>query len=224
MGTWVKANGGPLAVVVLGAGILGFQNTWIGVILIVVGVVSYLLTALRAPDEEPHADVPAPPVAAPDIVILEEIVPTGGGGDSVSFRVEVVNYGSRQTRVRFAARVDDVPVECDPARLDMIPGHPPERVRIDVPRPTLGHLVREFGTENATTVYGRSLTFEALWEEGVISKTWSEHVYTNDDNPIRAGIQAREWRIGRGEETGADRRADAISESHERFRQDRRRG
>src|SRR3954468_23201011 len=46
MREWLKANGGPLAFVVIGVGLLS-SYFWVGVGLIVIGVVGWTFTALR---------------------------------------------------------------------------------------------------------------------------------------------------------------------------------
>jgi hypothetical protein len=53
---WTKANGGPLALAVLGLGVGGFTNRYVGIVLIVVGcvwfVASHIVSRRRGPQEQ----------------------------------------------------------------------------------------------------------------------------------------------------------------------------
>lgn len=57
-------------------------------------------------------------------------------------------------------------------------------------------------------LYGRDLVVVLADEKRHVQQTWREHVYTQEENRVRAEIQQREWRIGRDEATGDDMLAD----------------
>lgn len=145
---------------------------------------------------------------SPDVRILS-LRPTGGVGGYVDFVAELANYGSQAVRARFAATVGGQPATCQPEYRDLLVNAAPETVRVIVPRPQLGELVKEFDSE--TTLYGRDLVLEASINGDVVASTrWAEKVYSEGDNRTRWEIQQREWRFGRGEATEADERWDAI--------------
>jgi hypothetical protein len=74
----------------------------------------------------------------------------------------------------------------------------------------LGDLVPEFNHES--TLYGETLVVRATTDSMTVSKEWTEHVYTLEENFERYHIQQRKWRIARGEETASDRRAEYFSD------------
>jgi hypothetical protein len=209
---WYVANGGAVAVILVGLSLVGFRNVPLGLVVVAIG--AFLLVRTLRGRDTPAAeeDSRAEREPKPDVRVLA-IEPTGGGGGYVDFRGQVVNYGDRQTRSSFSATVGGEGVDCVPDHLDLIPNQPPQRVRIVVRRPALGDLVPEFGNENATTLYGETLVFTATGDDGeTASCPWTEHVYSDDDNPARAEIQRRVWRVGRGNGTPADFRAEATSD------------
>jgi hypothetical protein len=157
---------------------------------------------------------------AADLRILE-IVPTGGGSRSITFRVEVANYGTQRCRATVAAEVAGRALDCRPATLDLLPDGPVEQVMVDVPRPELGNLVPEFNHD--PTLYDETLQILVTTDSVTTTKAWTEHVYTLEENFQRYHIQQRKWRIARGEETPGDRRAEHFSEQ-ESPRRRRKRG
>jgi hypothetical protein len=130
---WYVANGGPLALVVLGLAVGGFTNGTAGLVLVVLGVALLIAGWLFRRNDSSDVALSAP--STPDVQILT-LKRTGGGGGFVDFAAEVVNYGDRQVRSELRASVGDIPVRCEPAHLDLIPNAPPQRVRVIVPRPT----------------------------------------------------------------------------------------
>jgi hypothetical protein len=150
----------------------------------------------------------------PELHLLGIVAHGGGGaeGGYVDFGVEVVNYGTKQCRGFMKASVGDQQVECRPSYVDLIPSTPPQDVRVIVPRPELGDLVPAFNNE--TTLYGQTLSIEvsANDQKYTASQDWREKVYDPETEPQRATIQKRVWRLGRGEGTEADFRAEQQSE------------
>jgi hypothetical protein len=146
----------------------------------------------------------------PDIRILS-LRFDGGSSQSVTFVADVQYRGTQPTRANFSARVDDIEVTCRPPMQDMIGNHMPWQVYIDVPHPGLADLVPEFANE--PTLYGRELILEVTADdEHVTSETWREITYDIDTNRDRHLIQQRYWRIGRGEDTEQDHRAEQTSD------------
>jgi hypothetical protein len=140
----------------------------------------------------------------PDVRIVE-LKQTGGSTGKVDFSAYVANYGTQQCRAHFSAAVDGEAVQCAPEFLDLLPNAEPKRVEVIVPRERLGDLVPEFANE--TTLYGRTLRFAtAVLGKAGATAEWREETYDSETNPQRFEIQQRVWRIGRGEETDADRR------------------
>jgi hypothetical protein len=140
---------------------------------------------------------------------IHKLVPSGGG-THIDFYVVVQNVGTQSTQATVTARVDDIPVQVVTPTVELIPNAPSTTVQIHVPRPTLGELVKAFNSE--TTLYGRTLTVELADEKRRERISWHEHVYTPEENRERHEIQAREWRIGRGEATDQDHRADKMAD------------
>jgi hypothetical protein len=164
--------------------------------------------------EPPRPSTPPTPRAAPlpDI----RIVRFGGGDGStnwITFRTEVQNYEARPVQVAFSAAVDGVRIECHPPDANLLANSEPTTIRIPIPRPALADKVPEFNHE--PTLYGRELVFE-ITADGVPVKaySWREVTYQPDENRERHDIQQRVWRIGRGEGTDADYRAEQIHGSH----------
>jgi len=138
---------------------------------------------------------------------LYDLVPTGGGGTNVDFRVDAQNVGTKQARCTVNARVGNTAVEVLTPTIDLLTNNPPTRVHIRIKRPDLGDLVPEFNAE--TTLYGRELVVELT--DGKRTKTlrWSETVYTAAD-PERYTIQQRVWAIGKGDEVPRDARHEPL--------------
>jgi hypothetical protein len=157
-----------------------------------------------------------------DIQILG-IGSAGGTDRDVGLWVEVQNYGERPARVYFHAFVGDEEVTLDQQYLDVLVNAHPTRVRVSVPRPQFGELVREFGSE--PTLYGEELRVEARVDGKRVGEArWREVIYDEELNPERYAIQQRKWRIGRDEATEADVRAEQIAraiEQHDRDLPDR---
>jgi hypothetical protein len=156
----------------------------------------------------------APAHPAPDPRVLE-IKATGGSEHHIDFACDVQNYGTQPARVRIAAFVGEAEVVCRPATLDLLVNHPHQVVRVEVPRPELGQLMPE--CNNATTLYGSELRL--VLRDGptdLVVETWREEKYDPESDRGRSEVQQRYWRIGRGEATETDLRADAISEMHQR--------
>jgi hypothetical protein len=153
--------------------------------------------------------MPAMPEHRPDLRVVE-LKWTGGSSDHLTFSAYVANYGTQQCRASFSASVNGEAVECVPHAHDLIPNTEPKRVSINVPRPRLGNLVHAFANE--PTLYGRTLRFEAVADSERAAEEWTEELYDRESNRERHEIQQREWRIGRGEATPADDRADRIAE------------
>jgi len=147
----------------------------------------------------------------PDFTI-HELVPTGGG-TNVDFQATVQNVGTQPARATITARVGDTPVHVITPIVDLLVNAPSTTVQIRVPRPDAGDLIPEMGNENATTLYGETLTVEVADAAGKHrqSETWREWVYSLEDNYTRHAIQQRVWRRGRGEETPDDLRDQLLS-------------
>jgi hypothetical protein len=135
---------------------------------------------------------------------------TGGYEGAISFVAQVQNRGTQQIRAQMKGSIDGQGVECRPEEVDFLVNEHPKTIRLNAARPQLGDLVREFSSE--TTLYGRSLRFEVHAEDELVaSEEWSEKVYDPETDRERFEIQQRVWRSGRGEETEADRRAEALA-------------
>lgn len=70
---------------------------------------------------------------------------------------------------------------------------------------------------DATTLYGQTLHFRVNANGHRAEETWSEERYDPDTDRVRHEVQQRYWRRGRGEETDADRRTEALLEREERM-------
>jgi hypothetical protein len=139
---------------------------------------------------------------------IYDLVPDGGG-TNVDFNAVVANPGNKTTRATVTARVAETPVHVLKPVRDLVAGAESMTVPIRVPRPELGDLFEEeFGSENATSLYGRTLTVELADEKRRATRTWREHEITPEENPHRRELQQRLWRIGRGEATEDDRIAE----------------
>jgi hypothetical protein len=109
------------------------------------------------------------------------------------------------------ASVGEIVVACQPPTLDLLVNEPPKQVQVIVPRPKLGELVPQFNHE--TTLYNETLRVEATADgHAAQPKEWREHVYTLEEDLQRHHIQQRVWRIGRGEDTPDDLRAEAFEQ------------
>ena len=96
-------------------------------------------------------------------------------------------------------------------RVDLLVNAPPARVLTEVPGPEFGDLVQALS--HATTLYGETLTVAATTTEGeVVAATWSEERYDPETDRARHEAEQRAWRVGRGEDTEADRRAEYLDE------------
>jgi hypothetical protein len=146
----------------------------------------------------------------PEVQIVE-LVPTDGGGADVEFRLVLENRGNKQIRVTVSAAVGDEPVRCEPADVNLLYNTEPTEVRILVPRPDLGDLVAEFNHE--TMLYGRTLTVEVVAGKKRPTETWTEHVYSVEENPGRYRIQQARWKSPR-----ISRRASLSSATRSRTR------
>lgn len=149
----------------------------------------------------------------PDVEILG-IRSTGGGGNSVTFAVEIQNTGTKLTRAQVSAFVGTAEVQVDPATLDLLVNMPPTGVEVAVPRPQLGQLMAECGHE--TTLYNETLRVRIDAGGETVEETWHEHVYEETENRPRHEVQRRYWRVGRGDETADDLRAEALREHIDR--------
>jgi hypothetical protein len=170
----------------------------------------------RTANAFPQPSQPAERASAPravDVRLLD-VTATGGASDFVDFRVEVANYGTRQTRCTVRAFVGDEEVRCHPATLDLLANEPPTPVRVTVERPRLGDLVPEFNNE--TTLYDETLHVTATTEETETSAEWHEVFYTPEENSQRHAIQQRKWRLGRGGQDPHDLRMEYMSERDQR--------
>jgi hypothetical protein len=123
----------------------------------------------------------------------------------------VQNHSDRPVRAVPRARVGDVEVSCSPEYLDLLANNPPSTFHVIVPRPSLGDLVHEFANE--TTLYGETLHVEVAVGDQRNAAAWTETVYDQETNRERYEVQQRVWRIGRGEATQADIRAQMHSEA-----------
>jgi hypothetical protein len=165
----------------------------------------------------PYAEPPDPPPGQPltqrrqgprpDVAIVDKLARGTASGTVIGFSGSVQNLGLRPIRVDLRAAVDDTPVECQPAFLDLLVNQEPKPVTVLVPRDQLADLMHECNHD--PTLYGRALSLTvAVDGEEVASDTWTEPVYDPETNRGWHDVQARYWRIGRGEETEADRRAE----------------
>jgi hypothetical protein len=148
----------------------------------------------------------APPTDRGDARIVE-LKSTGGSPDAVTFAALVWNYGAGPTRATVRASVADQDVDTAPQTLNLLVGAEPTAVRIRVPRPSLGDLMAECNHE--TTLYGQELALEVVAGGRVTTETWREHVYDAATERARHDVQQRYWRLGRGDATEADLRAEA---------------
>lgn len=151
---------------------------------------------------------------AVDLRILD-VAPTGGGGDYVDFNLQLANYGTGQCRCKVSAAVGTNDVECQPATLDLVANSGPTLVRVLVPRPDLGELMKECNDE--TTLYGETLVVRGVDGKDPVEATWREPVYDPATHRERHEIQQRYWRMGRGEETEGDMRAAYLAERIKRL-------
>jgi len=154
---------------------------------------------------------------------IHELKGTGGGSDAIDFAAVIQNVGTKSARVSVTARVDDEAVTVDKPVVELLPSAPSQTVRIFVPRPRLGNLIKAFDDE--TTLYGRTLTVEIAEGRRRAAATWRELIYHRDENLERHEIQQREWRLGRGDATEADHLHDRQADLLRRHREnvDRRR-
>ena len=216
-----------LSLVAVGAMALRKSNVPAGGVLLAVGLVAFVLgvadwrefeaqfRALRLKATRGPLTVPPPSeVRMPELKILS-LEERGGHSSAIDFAAEVVNEGTRLCRAEVTASIDGRAVECHPSVLDLPANQPPQHVRILVPRPDLGDLVKAF--DSAATLYGRTLTLTAVSEEHRAERPWSEHIYTDEENAERQLIQQREWRIGQGEASAADDEADARDAARQRL-------
>jgi hypothetical protein len=141
---------------------------------------------------------------------IHELVPTGGSAGVIDFNVIVQNVGTKSARGTITARVGEGEVQVVTPVVELLPNAPSKSVQIRVPRPQLGELIKAFNLE--TTLYGRELMVELAEGKHRATQTWSEHVYSREENSIRHEIQQREWRFGLGTATPDDDRADRISD------------
>jgi hypothetical protein len=137
---------------------------------------------------------------------IHDLRPTGGGPDAVNFHAVVQNVGTKSARCTVTARVGETEVPVVTPTVELLPNAPSQTVQIHVPRPGLGELVKQFNSD--TTLYGRTLVVVLADEKRHEKACWREHVYTPEENSVRADIQQREWRIGRDEATDDDMLAD----------------
>jgi hypothetical protein len=149
----------------------------------------------------------------PDVQIVE-LVPTGGDSDYVDFRMVVENRGNKQIRATVAATVSGTPVLCQPDAVNLLYNTEPTAIRILVPHEKLGDLVPEFNGE--TTLYGATLTVEVVAGKKRLTETWTETIYTLEENAERHDMQQKVWRRGRGQETPRERLTDEAREAYER--------
>lgn len=160
------------------------------------------------------AERPTPKKKPTDVRIVKF---TGGEGSEqfVSFRVRVQNYEQRPVQATVSATIEGEPVQVHPEELNLLANAAPTVVSVHVPRPARGDLVKPFNDE--TTLYGGTLeVIVAVDDVPVASQTWSEIVYSREDNHQRWELQQRIWRVGRGEATEADHRAEGVREMLER--------
>ena len=109
-----------------------------------------------------------------------------------------------------------------PALFNLAAGQLDHVLRFSVPRPALGDLVAACNHE--PTLYGRELQLTAYCENGpkAVELRWAEPRFNPETDRARHEAMQRAIRFGRGIETEADRRADALAtlmERHDR-RQD----
>jgi hypothetical protein len=166
-------------------------------------------TFLRVWADWQASDQPGQPMV-PFTTWLMSLEERGGSNTEIDFSAEIVNEGARFCRAEITAVADGQSVRCHPAALDLPPNQLPQRVRILVSRPEVGDLIKAF--DNAATLYGRTLTVVASVGGERAQRQWTEHVYTTAENSVREEIQQRIWRIGLGEGTEADFRAEAQSD------------
>ena len=164
-----------------------------------VGVLEWLGAHFAAPLVKLYRAINARP--RPDLVI-RQLEPTGGGGSEIDFNLIVQNAGTKVAWATVTARVGDTTVATHPSTVELLPQAPAMNVRVIVPRPDLGNLVKEFN--NDSTLYGRELAVEVAEGKHRATRVWREHVYTPEENRDRYEIQQRVWRRGLGEPTEAD--------------------
>jgi hypothetical protein len=136
-----------------------------------------------------------------------------GGGQHANFVVQVQNFGNQPTRATVSAFIGDQNIRVNPTTLELLVNAVPGRASIMVPRPELGDLVKELNSE--TTLYGRRLHVRVAAGEQIVERTWSEKRYDPETERGRYEAQQIAWRRGRGEETDADRRAEALGRAEE---------
>jgi hypothetical protein len=171
------------------------------------------LPYVEPPDPAEPRRPKAPP--KPDVRILRF---SDGDASStrISFRVDVQNFEPRPIITTVTATLDGEPLEdLHPKELNLLSNTLPTTVSVLVPRPDLADKVKAFNDE--TTLYGRTLDVVIAVEgRETTAQSWTEAVYSAEDNAARHEIQQRLWRIGRGEASDADHRADAIQQMRER--------
>jgi len=143
----------------------------------------------------------------PELKIHKLYTTVSGGPGKLGFVAVVQNVGTKPAMSTVTAQVDDIVVEVQ-SPVSLLANTEPLNVRIGVPRPGLGEYIAAFGNENGVTLYGRELVVELAEGKRRVRASWREHVYTQEENSVRADIQQREWRIGRGEATPKDILAD----------------
>ena len=141
----------------------------------------------------------------PDVRVIA-LEPEGGGGDSIDFALTLQNFGSQPIRASITAKVGESSVACEPSSVDLLYNRLPVRVRIVVPRPSLGDLVPEL--EHQTTLYGRPLEVEVAAGSKRRWTVWTERIYSAEEDEERHAVQRRTWRLARGEETAPARGPD----------------
>jgi hypothetical protein len=211
-----------VALVVVGVIVAVAGSEPLGISLVVIGLVAFVLAAsdwaefsaeirnlVGVKVTRASAVPPTAPAHEPELKILS-LEERGGGTGAIDFGASVVNEGRRFCRAEIVATVDGHTVECQPPVLDLPPNEEPKTVRVLVPRPRLGELIKAFNS--SATLYGRTLTLRAGSGDHQVERQWSEHVYGPDENRERHQIQQREWRIGRGEALREDLEADAQAE------------
>lgn len=208
LGVVVALTSGPVGIAFVAIGLVAFvlaASDWAEFSAEVRDLVGFKVIRSAAVSRAAHE---------PEIKILS-LEERGGHSGAIDFAAEIVNDGTRFCRAEIAATIDGVAIECRPATLDLSPNQPPQVVRILVPRPDLGDLVKAFNSD--ATLYGRTLTVAAVSGEHRAERQWSEHVYTVEENSERERIQQREWRIGRGEATDTDLQAEEREERIRRY-------
>jgi hypothetical protein len=76
--------------------------------------------------------------------------------------------------------------------VDLLTNTPPTLVEIRVPRPALGDLVKEFGSE--TTLYGEELIVDVLDVDHTPATGWRRHIDSVLAIADRTRFQRETWR------------------------------